>query len=78
MLKLHMCHQVLRPQCFLTCCSEELSDEQKQAVWSLHRKYLQSLSKDNSELNSTNGVENKINVGNAKPKKEPLRRCNEE
>lgn len=30
--------------------------------------------KDNSELGSTNVVEHEINVGNAKPIKEPLRR----
>lgn len=55
-------------------CSEDLSDQQKEAVWSLLREYDHLFAKDNFELGSTNVVEHEINVGNAKPIKKPLRR----
>lgn len=52
----------------------DLSDQEKEAVRSLLKEYDHSFAKDNSELSSTNVVEQEINDGNAKQIKERLRR----
>ena len=55
-------------------CSNDLSEQQRGVVEKLLKSYSHLFAKDNSDLGSTNVVEHEINVGNARPIKEPLRR----
>jgi hypothetical protein len=59
---------------FLGSCRNKLLGQQRDVVQTLLQSYCNLFAKDNSELGSTDVVEHKINVGNARPIKEPLRR----